>query len=116
MTTSQARNASPALAIWTMGPARWAITGPLIGPRLVHTPSDPSGSQRRPAVHQSRRSPGDRDNIPLCLTVLPGLTDDRVGVVLAAVMDGTRTMRARAAWRSRTAWEGERVFWVGGPN
>ncbi len=33
-----------------------AATNAVAGPRLVHTPSEPSGSQRSPAVHRSSRS------------------------------------------------------------
>jgi hypothetical protein len=44
-------------ALPRQGPARWSAAIPrtgVLGPRLVHTPSEPSGSQRSPAVSSGR--------------------------------------------------------------
>jgi hypothetical protein len=46
---------------------------------------------------------GDVDGVGHAV-VLAGLPDDEVGVVLAAVMDGPRTPKARAASRCWTSW------------
>jgi hypothetical protein len=62
---SSARRRSGGLASWGSRPADLASQGPprgallshrrgMPGPRLVHTPSEPSGSQRSPAVSSGR--------------------------------------------------------------